>query len=163
MENTNVKTRSMWQLALLDAVLLTTACLVPAASHLTQVRLFLFNPMIALLLAGMLLGRDWRNALVLAVLMPAVSCMLVGMPTAAKAVCMAAQFATIAGVFGLLQRKWNVLPAVLVALVAGTAVYYGAKVLLTGMLFGSDSLMLAAASLLWALLFAMLYPLTNKR
>lgn len=160
MNNNTTKTRSLWQLALLDAALLTAACLIPAASHLTQVRLFLFNPMMALLLAGMLLGRDWRNALVLAVLMPAVSCLLVGMPVAAKAVCMAAQFATVAGVFGLLQRKWAALPSVLVALVAGTAVYYGLKLMLLGEVFSANSLVLAIASVLWALLFALLW---NKK
>ena len=155
--NTNVKSRSLWQLALIDAVLLTVACLIPAASHLTQARLFLLNPMMALLLAGMLLGRDWRNALLLAVLMPAVSCLLVGMPVAAKAVCMAAQFATVAGVFGLLERRWKALPAVLVAIIAGTIVYYGLKLILMGVLFSPNSLMLAAASLVWALLFALLW------
>ena len=157
MNTATVKTRSLWQLALIDVALLTAACLIPAASHLTQVRLFLFNPMMALLLAGMLLGRDWRNALVLAVLMPVVSCLLTGMPTAAKAVCMAAQLVTIAAMFGWLKRKWAVLPAVLTAIVAGTTVYYGLKLLLMGVLFSSNSLMLAAASLLWGLLFAMLY------
>lgn len=157
MENTATRTKSLWQLALLDAVLLTAACLIPAASHITQVRLFLFNPMLALLLTGMLLGRDWRNALLLAVMMPVVSCLLVGMPTAAKAVCMVAQYVTVAAMFGWLQRKWAVLPAVLVAMLSGTAMYYGLKVLLTGMLFSGNSLMLAAASLLWTLLFALLY------
>lgn len=157
MENTATRTKSLWQLALLDAVLLTAACLIPAVSHITQVRLFLFNPMLALLLTGMLLGRDWRNALLLAVMMPVVSCLLVGMPTAAKAVCMVAQYVTVAAMFGWLQRKWAVLPAVLVAMLSGTTMYYGLKVLLTGMLFSGNSLMLAAASLLWALLFALLY------
>lgn len=162
MDNTAVKTRSIWQLALLDAVLLTAACLIPAASHLTQARLFLLNPMTALLLTGMLLGRDWRNALVLAVLMPLVSSLIVGMPTAAKAVCMAAQFVTVAGMFGWLQRKWAVLPAVLAAIVAGTAVYYGMKVLLLGTLFSGNSPMLAIASLAWAMLFALLYNRVNR-
>lgn len=153
--NTTVKTRSLWQLALLDAVLLTATCLIPAASHLTQARIFLLNPMMALLMAGMLLGRDWRNTLVLAVLMPLVSYLLTGMPT--TVICMIAQLATIAAVFGWLQRKWAVLPAVLVALVAGTVVYYAVKVAMMGILFSPNSLVLNAASLLWALLFALLY------
>lgn len=157
MANTTTSTRNIWQLALLDAALLTAACLVPAASHLAQVRLYLFNPMIAFMLVGMLFGRDWRNALLLAVLMPTVSCLLVGMPTAAKAVCMVAQLATIAGIFSWLQRKWTVLPAILTALITGTAVYYGMKILLLGTLFSANSLTLAAASLLWVLVFVLLY------
>lgn len=162
MNTSTEKTRSLWQLALIDTALLATACLIPAASHLTQVRLFLLNPMTVLLLAGLLLGRDWRNAMALAVLMPAVSCMLTGMPIAPKAVCMAAQLATIAAVFGWLQRKWNVLPAVLTALVAGTVVYYGLKLLLLGELFSANSHILTVASLLWGLLFAMLYKKVGR-
>ncbi len=153
--NTTIKTRSLWQLALLDAILLTAACLIPAASHLTQARIFLLNPMMALLMAGMLLGRDWRNTLVLAVLMPLVSYLLTGMPN--TVICMIAQLATIAAVFGWLQRKWAVLPAVLVALVAGTVVYYIVKFAMMGILFSPNSLVLNAASLLWALLFALMY------
>lgn len=161
MNNSKLKIQNLTliQLALIDAVLLTAACLIPAASHLTQVRLFLFNPMVALLLTGILLGRDWRNALVLAVMMPLVSNLLTGMP--ASPVCMIAQLATMAAVFGWLQRKWAVLPAVLVAIVASIAVYYALKVLTTGILFSPNSLTLNAASLLWGLLFALLYKRTR--
>ena len=157
MENTNQKTMTLWQLALMDAVLLTAACLVPAASHLVQARVYLLNPMMALLLAGMLLGRDQRNALLLALLMPVASCMLVGMPVAAKAMCMAAQFATVVAMFGWLQRRWAVLPAVLVAIVAGTVVYYVLKLMLTCVLFSPDSAFMAACSLFWGLAFALLW------
>ena len=97
-----LKSNCMVRLTALDAVLLTLACLIPAASHLLAVPLYMLNPMLALLLVGVLLGKDWRNALVLAVLLPLVSCLLAGMPTAPKMVCMMAELATVAGLFHLL-------------------------------------------------------------
>lgn len=153
------KTNPIVKYAVLDTVLVTLACLVPAASHLFAVPLYVANPMLALLLAGMLFGRDWRNALVLAVLMPLVSCLLTGMPAAGKMVCMMAELATVATMFGLLSRRWKVLPAVLVSVVAAKGVYYGLKamVLAPAVLVGTEWWMQLAAVVLWSGLFAMLY------
>ena len=100
-----LKSQSIVRFAALDAVLLTVGCLVPAASHLLAVPLYMLNPMLALLLVGMLLGRDRRNTLLLAILLPTVSCLLVGMPTASKMVCMMAELATVAVLFGMFSRR----------------------------------------------------------
>lgn len=153
------KTNPIVKYAVLDTVLVTLACLVPAASHLFAVPLYVANPMLALLLAGMLFGRDWRNALVLAVLMPLVSCLLTGMPAAGKMVCMMAELATVATMFGVLSRRWKVLPAVLVSVVAAKVVYYGLKamVLAPAVLVGTEWWMQLGAVVLWSGLFAMLY------
>ena len=155
----NYKTRRIARFAALDAVLLTIACLIPAASHLLAVPLYMLNPMLALLLAGVLVGRDWRNALVLAVLMPLVSCLLVGMPTAPKMVCMMAELATVAALFGWLQKKWAVLPAVLTAVVAGKAIYYGLKsiVIAPAVLVGTAWWMQLGAVIVWCGLFTLMY------
>lgn len=157
-----LKSNSIVRLAALDAVLLTLACLIPAASHLFALPLYMLNPMLALLLAGMLMGRDWRNALVLAVLMPLASCLLAGMPTAPKMVCMMAELATVAGVFHLLSRRWTVLPAVLVAVLAAKGVYYALKALIIApaVLVGTAWWMQLGAVLLWGGLFALLYKKT---
>jgi hypothetical protein len=145
--------------AVLDTVLVALACLVPAASHLFAVPLYMANPMLALLLAGMLIGKDWRNALVLAVLMPLVSCVLTGMPAAGKMVCMMAELATVATLFGWLSRRWQVLPAVLVSVLAAKVVYYALKAVVVApvVLVGTEWWMQLAAVLLWGGLFAMLY------
>lgn len=153
------KTNPIVKYAVLDTVLVTLACLVPAASHLFAVPLYVANPMLALLLAGMLFGRDWRNALVLAVLMPLVSCLLTGMPAAGKMVCMMAELAAVATMFGVLSRRWKVLPAVLVSVVAAKVVYYALKAVVVApvVLVGTEWWMQLAAVLLWSGLFAMLY------
>lgn len=153
------KTNPIVKYAVLDTVLVTLACLVPAASHLFAVPLYVANPMLALLLAGMLFGRDWRNALVLAVLMPLVSCLLTGMPAAGKMVCMMAELATVATMFGVLSRRWKVLPAVLVSVVVAKGVYYGLKamVLAPAVLVGTEWWMQLGTVVLWSGLFAMLY------
>ena len=153
------KSNSIVRLAALDAVLLTFACLIPAASHLLVVPLYMLNPMLALLLVGMLLGKDTRNALVLAVLLPLESSLLTGMPAPAKMVCMVAELATVAALFNVLSRRWKVLPAVLTAIVAGKLVYYGLKavVVAPAVLVGTDLWLQLAVVILWGGLFAMLF------
>jgi len=154
-----VKEKSLLGFVALDAALVAMACLVPAASHLFAVPLFKFNPMLAVLLAGMLIGRDWRNSMVLAVLLPLVSSLLTGMPVAPKMVCMMAEMATVVGVFAMVSRRWKALPAILTAIVAGKAVYYSLKaiVVVPAVLVGTDWKLQLLAVLLWGGLFALLY------
>lgn len=144
-----------------DCLLVAAACLVPAASHLTALPIYAFNPMLALLLAGMLLGRRAGmlslNGMALAVLMPVVSSLLVGMPVVEKLPCMVAEFAVLAGVFALLARRLPVLPSVLLAALAGKAVYYALKALLmpASVLVGTDWTVQLLALMLWGGLFAL--------
>jgi len=155
----NIKTLNPAGRIAVDGALLALACLIPAASHALALPLFMLNPMLVLLLAGVLLHRDWRHALVLAVLLPVVSCLVVGMPTAAKAVCMVAELATVAVMFGWLQRKWVVWPAVMTAIVAGKVVYYLLKavVLAPAVLVGTEWWIQLGTVVLWGGLFALLY------
>ena len=155
----NVKSNKLMRLALTDMALLGVACLVPSVSHLLALPLNMLNPMLALLLAVLLIRRDWRNAMVLAVLMPLVSCLVTGMPAAPKMVCMMAELATVATMFGWLQRKWAVLPAVLTAVLAGKAVYYALKavVIAPAVLVGTAWWMQLGAVVLWCGLFTLVY------
>ena len=141
---TNTRTLGVGGLLLLDAMLVGAACVVPAASHVLALPLYMLNPMLALLLA---------------VLMPVVSCMVTGMPAPAKMVCMVAELATVAALFGVLARRWKVLPAVLTAVLAGKGVYYALKALVMApaVLVGTAWWVQIAAVLLWGGLFAMLY------
>lgn len=152
-------TKPIVNLAILDVALLAVMCLVPAASHLLALPLYMLNPMLAVLLAGMLIGRDWRNSLVLAVLLPLVSFLVAGMPTAPKMLCMMAEMVAVAGLFTVLAKRWATLPAVLVAILAGKVVYYGLKMVVMApvMIIGTDWKVQVAAVLLWGGLFALLY------
>lgn len=158
-KNMTTTVRKVTTLAGLDAVLLAAACLIPAASHVLAFPLYMLNPMLALLLVGILMGRDWRNALALAVLMPLVSSLVVGMPAAPKMVCMMAELAVVAGVFSLLARRWSALPAVLVAVLGGKLVYYALKVLILApaTLVGTEWWIQLGAVLVWGGLFAIIY------
>ena len=130
MNTTAVKTQSLWRTALIDVVLITVACLVPTLSHLAAVPLYQLNPMLIVLMTGMLLVNDRRNAL-----LPLVSMLAVGMPTPAKALCMGAELLTLVSVFTLLQSRWgfasaNVagrFTAVVAAMLCGKMVYYALK------------------------------------
>lgn len=113
---------------IIDAVLLTTACLVPTLSHLFALPLYHLNPMLIVLLAGMLLVQDKRNALLLAILLPLVSMMAVGMPTPLKAVCMMAELSAVV----LISSRFAVqgFGTMLLAIMGGKVVYYLLKALL---------------------------------
>ena len=128
MNTSIVKVQSLWRIAAIDAVLLVVACGIPALSHLLAWPLYWLNPMLLVLLSGMLLVGDRRNAYLLAVLLPVVSMLAVGMPTPTKAFCMVAEYATVVFVSGRLQA-WNgrfvgALGAMLLAMLAGKVVYY---------------------------------------
>lgn len=162
---TNTKTRTIGGLVLADALLIGAACVVPAASHLLALPLYMLNPMLALLLAGMLMESRLLakyqsvNGFVLALLMPAVSCMVTGMPAPAKMVCMVAELTTVAALFGWLSRSWKVLPAVLTAIVGGKVVYYALKaiVIAPAVLVDTNLWLQLAVVLLWGGMFALLY------
>ncbi len=142
-----------------DAALIGAACLIPTITHLTALPLYMLNPMLALLLAGMLLGNDWKNGVALAVLMPVVACLVTGMPAAPKMVCMMAELATVATMFGWLSRRWAMLPAVLTAVVAGKAIYYVLKAIIIApaVLIGTAWWIQLGAVIVWGGLFALLY------
>ena len=170
----NVTRASLWRTAAIDASLLGAACLVPTLSHLTALPLYQANPMLWMLLAALLLVRNRRagwfnlrgaNAMLLALLLPTVSMLAVGMPSPAKALCMAVELFTVAGLYSLLESRvhasrWAHLGLILAAILAGKGVYYGLKALLLGTatLVGTPLLTQLFAALAAALLFAILLP-----
>lgn len=132
MEKSLVKQQSLLKVLLIDVALLGAACLIPSLSHLVY-GLHYLNPMLWVLLGSMLLVRDRRNGMLLALLLPTVSCLMTGMPTPAKAVCMAAELLVVASVVGFVGIKktgLSLFAVAMVAVVAGKLVYYVAKALL---------------------------------
>ena len=134
MNITTVKVKSFWRIAAIDLLLLAAACLIPTVSHLLAWPLYYLNPMLLVLLASMLLVSDRRNAYLMAVLLPVVSMLTVGMPTPLKALCMVAEYSAIVFVSGRLQswcgRFVGTIGAMLVAMLCGKVVYYLLKALL---------------------------------
>lgn len=145
---------------LLDASLLAAACLLPAFAHLTALPLYQFNPMLLLLLAGMALVDDRRNAYLLALLLPLVSMLVTGMPTPAKALCMAAEYSVVAALYGWLSQHSRIgaFASVLVAMLAGKLCFYALKaaVLAPAVLIGTSLWLQLAVVLSGAALFVLL-------
>ncbi|MBR3412305.1 MAG: hypothetical protein IKG81_06425 [Bacteroidales bacterium] len=134
MKATQIKVQPFLRTLSIDLVLLSAACLVPTASHLLAWPIYQLNPMLLMLLAGMLLVRDRRNAYLMAVLLPMVSMLAVGMPTPLKALCMSAEFATVVFLSGIM-RSWNTkfltsFGSMALAVVGGKCVYYLLKALI---------------------------------
>lgn len=130
------KTQNLWRTALIDAVLVAVACFIPTISHIVALPLYQLNPMLLVLLAGMLLVSDRRNAFLLAVLLPAISMLAVGMPTPVKALCMVPEFLTVVAISTMLQGKAGNFVGrfgcMVAAILSGKVVYYGLKAMLIG-------------------------------
>lgn len=139
-----------------DALLLTTACLVPTLSHLFAFPLYHLNPMLLVLFAGMLLVPDKRNALLLALLLPLVSMMAVGMPTPLKALCMMAELSAVVLISGRFSVQGFV--PMLLAIIGGKVVYYLLKALLLApaVLVSTPVLTQLIVAVAAAMLFALL-------
>lgn len=134
--NLQITWRRMW---IADALLITAALILPAASHLMALPLYRFNPMLLLLVVGMGFSAElprqgqMLNGLLLALLMPLLSALLVGMPSPLKALCMCAELATVVALFCWLPKSSNTLlkiGRVVVALMSGKLMFYGLKALL---------------------------------
>lgn len=155
-----IKKQSVGQVVILDLLLLGAAMLIPATSHLFAFPLYRLNPMLLILLAGMLVVQDRRNAFLLAVLLPMVSCLVTGMPSPMKAFCMGTELCTVVGVFTLLSKKaTNHLTTFIVlmgAIVAGKVVFYLLKMLIIApeVLIGTNLMLQICVALPLAALFA---------
>ena len=128
-------TRPLWRIAAIDVALLAAVCLVPTLSHLTAMPLYRLSPMVWILVAGLLTVRDSRNGYVLALLMPLVSMLAVGMPIPLKCLCMTAELTALTFVFNSLRQRLAALPAVAIAVLCGKIAYYSLKTLLLATIF----------------------------
>ena len=157
MEKRIVLTGFFWRALAVDAALAGAVCMLPWV-HVAQPWVVQLNPMLLLLLTGMLLVPGRRNAFLLAVLLPVVSAALVGMPTPARAFCMVAELSTVVAVYGLLGTRVKRFWGLLAGMVAGKAVYYGLKALLLSpaALIGTSVGVQVAVMVLAAGLFAFL-------
>ena len=168
MKVTTLTTASLWRTLLTDAALAGAVCLIPWL-HVYAPWAVALNPMLFLLLAGMLLVPGRGNAFFLALLLPAISALVVGMPTPLKALCIAAELSTLVAVYSLMATKSQgsarMLLAMLLSMLAGKGVYYALKALLIApaALVGTDVWMQVASMLLWGGLFAIIKLRINDR
>lgn len=148
--------------ALIDVLLVAAVCLLPALSHLAAVPFYKLNPMLLLLLSGMILVNDRRNAYLLAVALPFVSSMLVGMPTTICAVCIAVEYIVLVSIFNLFCKRSGfvgIFAAIFGAIVLAKLVYYGMKWLLLSpeVLISTPILLQLVVTIATAALFAAIY------
>ena len=167
--STRLKNSTILRTALIDSVLLATACLIPTLSHITALPLYQLNPMLLVLLAGMLFVPSRANTMLLALLLPTVSMLAVGMPTPLKAVCMVAEMLTIVSLFSLLQRRWatstpKLFASLLAAMLCGKITYYALKALLIApaALISTPLALQATVTLGAALLFCAAHHLLHR-
>ncbi|MBQ6238622.1 MAG: hypothetical protein IJK07_10455 [Bacteroidales bacterium] len=158
MNTTISKTTVALHTVAIDVLLLTVACLIPAASHTFSLPIYQLNPMYFCLLAEMTLVCDRRNSVLLAILLPVVTMLVVGMPTPLKCICIVAELLTLVGIYTFLSRFMQRFIAVLTAMLCSKVVFYLLKALLLSpaVLIGTSIWLQLSTVLLYALLFATL-------
>lgn len=128
-------------IGLTDAAALLFIYLVPTLSHLTSVPFYLIDPMRLAVLGALLVSRNWKNALVLAVTLPLFSsavgmhpifpkCLLIAVELSANVLL----FVWLARVFGkgaksVAGQGVRTGVAAFVSIVLSKALYYGLKAL----------------------------------
>lgn len=149
------KTDNLLKVVIVDLLLISAICLIPATSHVLAFPLYKLNPMLLALFAGMALVGDRRNAFLLAVMLPLASMLATGMPLAANAVCMVPELAAVVALMLLFERRLPLFVAAVASALAGKVVFYLLRALLfaPATLFGTSLLLQFAAILASALLY----------
>lgn len=164
----NIKQRSLIRTGLIDAALLVTACLIPAVSHLLAFPLYKLNPMLMVTMGALLLVESRWNAYLMAILVPFMTCLIVGMPTPTGALCMAIEYAVVVTVitFAMGTRRGFLATfgIAMAATVAGKAAYYLAKRLIIRPehLIGTSIVLQAVSVIVIAALFAFFMSRRNR-
>ena len=151
---------------LMDAALVAGACLIPAASHLLALPLYMLDPMRWLLLGALVVGHRsgnmLTNGLLMALLLPLVSSLVVGMPAMGKAILIVAELGANVALFALISKKMNTFLAMLLSIVGAKAVYYALKlVVMGGVLTGTTWMMQAVVTLALASVAALAMARNN--
>lgn len=131
------KTKAL-NIGLTDAGAILLIFLVPALSHLTAVPFYLADPMRLAVLGALLITRNWKNSLALAVALPLVSFAISGHPVFPKCLVIAAELSVNVLLFAWLAGralKASSAAAGLIGLAAFASIlvskifYYGLKAL----------------------------------
>lgn len=148
-------TRKAVGIGLTDAVALLFVYLVPALSHLTSLPFYLIDPMRVAVLGALLVSKDWRNGLALALTLPLFSFAVSGHPVFPKFLVIAAELSVNVLLFVWLSRVFGrrfgsrvaVGAAAFLSILLSKVLYYGLKALvLTAGLMQSE----LVATALWA-------------
>ena len=137
------KTERVVKATIVDALLLSVICAVPAISHVLSFPLYKLNPMAMCLLAGMLLVKDHRNAFLLAILMPLVSMLVTGFPIIDNTACMIPELMTVVALMCTIDKKMPSEVSMFLSLLGGKIVFYTLRALFfsPAVLFGTSILL----------------------
>lgn len=97
-------TRKAVGIGLTDAVALLFVYLVPTLSHLTSLPFYMIDPMRVAVLGALLVSKDWKNGLVLALSLPLFSFAVSGHPVFPKCLLIAAELSVNVLLFVWLSR-----------------------------------------------------------
>ena len=112
----------------IDILLLAAAYVIPAVAHLYAFPVYYFDPMRVILLTGLLLTADRRNAYILAVTLPLFSFLVSGHPVFPKNLLIMAELAANVAFFAWMgKRIKSVFAAMLLSIICSKVLYYALK------------------------------------
>lgn len=112
----------------IDILLLAAAYIIPAVAHLFAFPVYYFDPMRIILLTGLLLTANRKNAYILAVTLPLFSFLVSGHPVFPKNLLIIAELAANVAIFTWMGRRMkSVFAAMLLSIVCSKILYYALK------------------------------------
>lgn len=172
MKNENFLARvdkGVLQILLIDAFILLLMLVLPAISHFFSFPLYKFEPMRIMVLTGLLLSTNKKNAYWLAFLLPLFSFITTGHPLFLKSILMISELTINVFLFSfLIDKKMNAFFAMFTSIILSKAFYYSIKLLLIKVGLMATNLVdtnigiqiLISCSI--ALLFAVVYKKRSK-
>lgn len=112
----------------IDILLLAAAYIIPAVAHLFAFPVYYFDPMRVILLTGLLLTANRKNAYILAITLPLFSFLVSAHPVFPKNLLIMAELAANVAFFAWMSRRMkSVFTSMLLSIVCSKVLYYALK------------------------------------
>ena len=151
-----------------DVVIVSIAMLIPVFSHLTF-PIYQFNPILFLLMLSIPYCNNRWNAHILAMVIPLLSFLIIGMPTLTKVYCMVIEYNVVLYVYFLLQDKMatrhlsSMFVMMFFAILVGKCAYYLSKTILVGtMIIDTPVIIQFISSIVIALISSVFVKFKNR-
>lgn len=126
----NTSIAGLWKFLIIDSLAIFLVATLPAISHLLAFPLYHFEPIRIVVLLGLLLSSNKKNAYVLAVIIPFFSFLIAGHPVFCKSLLIILEMTANIWLYSYLHsKKVNVFFAMFSSIIVSKVLYYGAKAL----------------------------------
>ena len=122
-----ISTSKSFRIGITDAAAVLLIYMVPTLSHAFSIPFYILDPMRIAVLGALLLTRNWKNSLVLAVTLPLFSALVGGHPLFPKCVLIAIELSANVLLLNWMMKKMNAGIAAFASILLSKVLYYALK------------------------------------